>query len=164
MCCCRKKKQLFITKVPARRSCNKPRNISRKERQNRRLPVKIIRKSVYLSPPNLATLRLGASSFRLRIRSASRSFAQVTQISTCTKSTKFRSLNISILPFVRFAVSNIIYEIVKPAGLNFGSQTSLEACWNATETFMPSLTSSTGQFTMLVIMRGPSSRSTQAIT
>ena len=112
MCCCRKKKQLFITKVPARRSCNKPRNISRKERQNRRLPVKIIRKSVYLFPPNLATLRLGASSFRLRIRSASRSFAQVTQISTCTKSTKFRSLNISILPFVRFAVSILFTKLL----------------------------------------------------
>ena len=49
-------------------------------------------------------------------------------------------------------------------GLNFGSQISGDCCSNRTETFMSSFTSSTRQPTTFVIMRGPSSRSTQAMT
>jgi len=42
--------------------------------------MKIIPTSFYLSPLNLATLRLGGRNFRLRVLSASRSLAQAMQI------------------------------------------------------------------------------------
>lgn len=49
-------------------------------------------------------------------------------------------------------------------GMNFGNQISGDCCSNETETFIPSLTSSTEQPITLLIMRGPSSRSIQATT
>jgi hypothetical protein len=42
--------------------------------------MKIIRESFHLSPLNFAPLRLGGKNFRARVLSATRSFAQATQI------------------------------------------------------------------------------------
>lgn len=85
------------TKDLARRSRNRISEYlpqRRQDRKGRTIPVKIIRNIFIFPPPNLATLRLGGSNFRLRVLSASRSFAQAGQNITDsnTKSTKERRL------------------------------------------------------------------------
>src|SRR5580765_5301827 len=68
----------LTTKNPARQSDNPISEYlpqRRKGCKGRRLRMKIIPASFYLSPLNLATLRLGGRSFRLRVLSASRSLA-----------------------------------------------------------------------------------------
>ena len=67
--------------------------------------MKIIRKNFYLSLLNLATLRLGGRKFRLRVLSASRSFAHAAQIlnyssTKTTKGAKNFSLNFFFVSFV----------------------------------------------------------------
>jgi hypothetical protein len=77
-------KNQITTKDPARRSRNQISEYlpqRRKGREGRRLRVKVFHKRSYLSLLSLATLRLGGRNFRLRVRSACRSFVQATQIS-----------------------------------------------------------------------------------
>src|SRR5205807_6455506 len=51
-----------------------------------------------------------------------------------------------------------------PRGRNTGTVTSSEISWNRTSRGMPTSSASNSQSTTLVIMRGPSSRSTTAAT
>ena len=55
-------------------------------------------------------------------------------------------------------------EFYELTGLNFGNHISAECCSKMTDTFMPSFTFSTGQPITFVIIRGPSSKSIQAMT
>ena len=102
------------TKNPVRQSGNKLEYLPqrRKGRKVRRLRVKIIPTSFYLSPLNLATLRLGGKNFRLRVLSASRSLAQAMQIVTCSNTKATKTSTGDRRSTLRFFV-NFVFSVVK---------------------------------------------------